>query len=54
MQDKILALVSLSLLFGFVGILLWFVREADLIIIACTVLIMAAIDFFLLNRKSES
>lgn len=51
MTDKILALLSLLLLAGFVGIVVVYVAEPDLAIIAIAVLLMAAYDFWDSLRK---
>ncbi len=52
--DKFLAVVSLAGLFLFIGVLMVKVDEFDLRLICGAVLIMAAIDFFLLNKNDES
>ncbi|MGI9486329.1 MAG: hypothetical protein ACR2RF_10725 [Geminicoccaceae bacterium] len=50
MFEKILALISILCFAGFVGILIYYVTEPDLIIICVTVVLMAFFDFFLLTR----
>lgn len=50
MLDKALALIALSSLIGFVSILITYIDEIDLTVVSVVVLIMAAYDFFLLNR----
>jgi hypothetical protein len=50
MLDKLLALASLACFIGFIGILIVYVREPDLIIICLAVIAMAVFDFFLLTR----
>ena len=55
MLDKILALISIVCFGGFVGILIYYVTEPDLVIICVVVVAMAVFDFFLLTRtKSQS
>lgn len=51
MADKILALLSLSLLIAFVGIVVVYVGELDLTIIAVVVLLMVVYDFWDSLRK---
>lgn len=51
MLDKVLALISIASFAGFVGILLYYVREPDLTLICIVVVVMAFVDFFLLTRK---
>ena len=46
LTDKILAVLSLALFIAFLGILIWWVREPDLIIVVAIVTAMAAIDFW--------
>ncbi|MEM7045840.1 MAG: hypothetical protein AAF543_23770 [Pseudomonadota bacterium] len=55
MLDKFLALISILCFAGFVGILIYYVREPDLTIICVGVVAMAVADFFLLTRgKSKA
>jgi hypothetical protein len=57
MLDKLLALVSIVCFLGFIGILVFYVTEPDLVIICGIVGVMAIYDFFLLTRpkaKDES
>lgn len=54
MWDRLLAVISLASLVAFVSVLIWYIAEPDLTIITITVLIMAAIDFYLLTVKSQS
>ena len=54
MWDRILAALSLASLAAFVGVLIWYIAEIDLTIITIAVLIMTAIDFYLLTVKSPS
>lgn len=55
MLDKLLALLSIACFIGFVGILMVYVKEPDLIIICLAVIAMAIFDFFLLTRgKTKS
>ena len=51
MLDRFLALISIACFAGFVGILIYFVREPDLTIICVAVVAMALVDFFLLTRN---
>ena len=46
LTDKILAVLSLALFIVFLGILVWWVREPDLIIVVGIVTAMAIIDFW--------
>ncbi|MGI9436107.1 MAG: hypothetical protein ACR2Q4_14980 [Geminicoccaceae bacterium] len=50
MLDKVLALISVTGLIVFVGILVYYVAEPDLTIICVVVLLMAVFDFYLLTR----
>ena len=45
--DKILAVLSLLLFVAFLGILVWWVKEPDLIIVVVVVTVMALYDFWL-------
>ena len=54
MLDKLLALMSVACFTGFVGILVYYVREPDLTIICAAVVLMALFDFFLLTRKKSA
>ena len=53
MLDKFLALISIVCFAGFVGILVYYVREPDLTIICVAVVVMALVDFFLLTRGNS-
>ena len=46
LTDKILAVLSMALFIVFLGILVWWVREPDLIIVIVIVTAMAGIDFW--------
>lgn len=46
LTDKLLAALSMVLLIGFLGILAWWVREVDLIIVIVLVIGMAIYDFW--------
>lgn len=46
MIDKALAAISVACLIGFLGIIVWFVPDIDLIIITIGVLAMALYDFY--------
>jgi len=50
--DKVLAVISLGALIAFMGIVVVFINEIALWIIVCTVLAMAAYDFFTELRGS--
>ena len=54
MWDGILAALSLASLAAFVGVLIWYIAEPDLTIITIAVLILAAIDFYLLTVRAQS
>ena len=54
MFDRFLAAISLASLAAFVSVLIWYIAEIDLVIITIAVLIMAAVDFYLLTVKSPS
>lgn len=54
MWDRILAVISLASLAAFAGVLIWYIAEIDLVIITVGVLILAAIDFYLLTVQSHS
>ena len=54
MLDKVLAAISLACLITFVAVLIGFVAEVDLTIITVVVLIMAAVDFYLLTVKEPA
>ena len=51
MLDKLLALISIACFAGFVGVLVYYVKEPDLTIICVAVVAMALLDFLLLTRK---
>jgi hypothetical protein len=53
MIDKLLALLSIACLIGFIGILVFFVGEPDLAIVCTLVVLMALYDFFLHNRSKN-
>lgn len=44
--DKVLALLSMALFIAFLGILIWWVQEIDLIIVVVVVTAMALYDFW--------
>jgi 4-hydroxybenzoate polyprenyltransferase len=46
MLDKVLAVISIGALIGFMGIVLIFINEMALWIIVCSVLAMAIYDFY--------
>lgn len=52
MWDRILAVVSLASLAAFVGVLIWYIAEIDLTVITIAVLVMAAVDFYLLTFRA--
>ena len=45
-MDKIFAIIALAVLFGFLGIIAWFVPEPDLIIVFAVVCILVIYDFW--------
>lgn len=53
MTDRILALIAFLSLAGFVAILVTYVNHIDLTIVVVAVVVMAAIDFILLNRTKK-
>lgn len=44
--DMVIAVAALIGLFVFVGILVWFVREVDLVIVVVIGVVLASYDFF--------
>ncbi len=52
MLDKVLAVISLLALIAFMGIVLVFINEIALWMVVCTVLVMAAYDFYVELRGS--
>ncbi len=54
MLDKLLALISISSLAGFVGILIYYVAEPDLAIVGIAVVLMGAFDFYLLTKSKPA
>lgn len=54
MLDRFLAVISLASLVAFVSVLIWYIAEPDLTIITIAVLLLAAIDFYLLTFRSPS
>ncbi len=53
MLDRVLALVSMACFVVFVGILIAYVKEPDLIIICLIVITMAVFDFFQMTRNKQ-
>lgn len=51
MLDKVLATIAIASLIGFVSVLITYIDELDLTVVSVVVLLMAAYDFFLLNRS---
>ena len=47
MLDKVLAVISILALIGFMGIVLVFINEIALWVIVCSVLLMGIYDFYL-------
>ena len=45
-MERVIAIVALATLIGFMGIVLGFVTEPDLIVITVIVLVMAGYDFY--------
>ena len=54
MIDKLLAVISMACLAGFIGILVYFVGEVDLGIVCVLVVLMAFYDFFFHNRRRRN
>ena len=52
--DKVVALAALIGFFVFVGVLVWFVREVDLIIVVVIGMTLASYDFFKTLIRSDS
>lgn len=50
-MDKVIAIIALATLIGFMLILVGFVPSTDLIIVVIVVSVMAAVDFYLLLFK---
>ena len=46
LTDKLLAIISMAMVIGFLGILVWWVREVDLIIVVLLVIVLAIYDFW--------
>lgn len=53
MLDRVLGIFSLALLFGFMGVVVWFIAVPDLTIIVLFVLAMAAYDFWRALSKPQ-
>lgn len=53
MLDKSLAAISIVLFLGFMGIVIYFVKELDLTIIVVAVLMMAIYDFWRATRNND-
>jgi len=51
--DKVLAVLSLCGLVTFMGIVVYYIAEPDLLIVTVAVLLMAAYDFFRLNTTDK-
>lgn len=51
MLDKALAAIAIACLVAFVGVLIVYIAEVDLVVVSVVVLLMAAYDFVLLNRS---
>ncbi len=54
MIDKVLATLSVLMLAAFLGIVIWFVAEPDLIIVAVAVLAMVVFDFWRSTRTKRN
>lgn len=54
LTDKVLAALSMLLFIAFLGILVWWVKEPDLIIVVVVVTVMALYDFWLGAGHGES
>ena len=53
MLDKVLAVISILALIGFMSIVLVFINEIALWVIVCSVLAMAIYDFYLELWRSD-
>jgi len=51
--DKALAALSIACLLAFVAVLIGFIGEIDLAIVTLAVVILAAVDFYLLTRSGS-
>ena len=54
MRDKVIGVAAIAVLVGFLGILVGFVTDIDLLIVVTVVTVMAAYDFYLMLFKSEN
>ena len=54
MLDRLIGLVAIAFLIGFVGILIGFVPDIDLVIIIGVVVIMACYDFYISLFKGRN
>ncbi len=52
-MNRIMALFAFVVLAGFVGILIWNVREPDLIAVAALTVVLIAIDFVTSSGKPK-
>lgn len=51
MSDKIMAVLALATMIAFLGVVVWFVPEIDLIIVIALVSLLATYDFWDTLRK---
>lgn len=53
MTDRIIGIAALAILIGFVGIIVGFVPDLDLIVVVVVVVAMAGYDFYLTLFKGD-
>jgi hypothetical protein len=53
-EDKFISLVAIALLVGFFGIIAWFVKELDLILVLGLAVGLAIYDFYFHGRWRSS
>lgn len=54
MVDKLIAALALAFLAAFIGIIVWFVPDLDLIIVSVIAVAMGAYDFYKSSFRSGS
>lgn len=54
MLDKVIGIAAIAVLIGFMGILVGFVPDVDLVIVVVVVVAMAGYDFYLTIFKSSN
>ena len=53
-MDRLISILALAVLAGFLGILAWFVPSPDLIAVIALTFLMAAVDVFQSARSDKS